>query len=141
MLALIYLALAITLGDLLCRRFYRFVSVPHRWSSAVLVCIFLCTLFTYLTGLVFAHTVEPLLFADLLFFVASPGAIFWLSRKAPRASTIAPRAPCSSTWDCITLGALFAAACVVLIGTLYVNKQGTIRLSGKQTSDLAVQLG
>ena len=141
MLALIYLALAITLGDLLCRRFYRFVSVPHRWATAVLVGMLLCTWFTYLTGLVFAHTAEPLLCADLLFFVASPGAIFWLSRKAPRVSTIAPRAPGSSTWDWITLGALFAATCVVLIGTLYVNKQGTVRLSGKQTSDLAVQLG
>ena len=141
MLALIYLALAIALGDLLCRRFYRFVSVPHRWAAAVLVGMLLSTWFTYLAGLAFAHTAEPLLSADLLFFVAAPGAIFWLSRKAPRASTIAPRAPGSSTWDWITLGALFAATCVVLIGTLYVNKQGTLRLSGKQTSDLAVQLG
>ena len=54
---------------------------------------------------------------------------------------IAPRAPGSSTWDWITLGALFAATCVLLIGTLYVNKQGTLRLSGKETSDLARQLG
>ena len=37
MLALIYLGLAIYLGDLLCRRFYRFVSRPHRWAAAVLV--------------------------------------------------------------------------------------------------------
>ncbi len=66
-----------------------------------------------------------MLFADLLFFVVAPGAIFWLSRKAPKVSTIAPRAPGSSAWDWITLGALFAAACVLLIGTLYVNKQGT----------------
>jgi sugar lactone lactonase YvrE len=141
MLALIYLALAIALGDILCRHFYQFVSVPHRWAAAVLVGMLLSTWFTYLAGLFFAHTVEPLLFADLLFFVAAPGAIFWLSRKAPRASTIAPRAPGSSMWDWITLGALFAATCVVLIGTLYVNKHGTLRLSGKQASDLAVQLG
>src|SRR6476646_4374621 len=141
MLALIYLALAIAVGDLICRRFYRFVSHSHRWAAAVLVGMLLSTWLTYLAGLGSAYTAEPLLSADLLFFVAAPGAIFWLSRKAPRASTIAPRAPGSSTWDWITLGALFAAACVVLIGTLYVNKQGTIRLSGKQTSDLAVQLG
>ena len=140
MLALIYLALAIALGDLICRRFYRFVSVPHRWAAAVLVGMLLSTWFTYLAGLAFAHTAEPLLFADLLFFVVAPGAIFWLSRKAPRVSTIAPRAPGSSAWDWITLGALFAATCVLLIGTLYVNKQGTLRLSGKETSDLAPQL-
>jgi hypothetical protein len=34
MLALIYLALAIYLGDLLCQRFYGFVSIPHRWAAA-----------------------------------------------------------------------------------------------------------
>jgi DNA-binding beta-propeller fold protein YncE len=43
-------------------------------------------------------------------------------------------------WDWITLGALFAAACVLLIGTLYVNKQGQLRLSGTQTTDFAPQL-
>lgn len=37
MLALIYLALAIALGDPLCGRFYRFVSVPHRCAAAILV--------------------------------------------------------------------------------------------------------
>jgi hypothetical protein len=141
MLALIYWALAIALGDLICRRFYRFVSVPHRWAAAVLVGMLLSTWFTYLAGLGSAFTAEPLLCADLLFFVAAPGAIFWLSRKAPRVSTIAPRAPGSSTWDSITLGALFSPACVLLIRTLYVNKQGMVRLSGKQTSDLAAQLG
>jgi DNA-binding beta-propeller fold protein YncE len=84
--------------------------------------------------------VEPLLFADLLFFAAAPGAIWWLARKAPRVSTIAPGAPGSSTWDWITLGALFASACVLLIGTLYINRQGTLHLSARQTSDLAPQL-
>ncbi len=140
MLALIYLALGIALGDLVSRRYYRFVSVPHRWAAAILVGLLLSTWFTYLAGLVFAQTVEPLLFADLLFFAAAPGAIWWLARKAPRVSTIAPEAPGSSTWDWITLGALFALACVLLIGTLYINRQGTLRLSARPTSDLAPQL-
>ena len=139
MLALIYLALAIYLGDLLCRRFYRFVSTPHCWSAAILVGTLLSTWFTYLARLAFAHTAEPLLWADLLFFVVVPSAIFWLSRKAPKVSTIAPRVPGSSTWDWITLGALFAAACVLLIGTLYINKQGRLRFSGMEVSDFAPQ--
>jgi len=141
MLALIYLGNAIALGDLLCRRFYRFTSLSHRWAAAILVGILLSTWFTYLAGLAFAHTAEPLMFADLLFFVAATGAIFSLSRKAPKVSRIAPRVPGSSTWDWITLGVLFAAACVLLIGTLYVNKQGALRLCAKETSDLAPQLG
>ena len=140
MLALIYLALGIALGDLVCRRFYRFVSVPHRCAAAVLVSILLSTWFTYLAGLGFAHTADALLWADLLFFLVAPGAIFWLSRKAPKVDMIAPRAPGSSAWDSITLGALFAAACVLLIGTLYVNRQGMLRLIGKETSDFVRQL-
>ena len=84
MLALIYLGLAIALGDLLCRRFYRFVSVPHRYAAAILVGILLSTWFTYLAALAFAHTTEPLLWADLLFFLAAAAAIFWLSGKAPK---------------------------------------------------------
>src|SRR6266496_1538123 len=130
MLALIYLALAICLGDLLCRRFYRFVSIAHRWAAAVLVGVLLSTWFTYLAGLAFSHLAEPLLSADLLFFVVATGAIFWLSRKVRKVETITPLAPGSSRWDWITLGALFAAACVLLTGTLYVNKQGQLRLSG-----------
>ena len=140
MLALIYLALAIYLGDLLCRRFYRFVSTPHRWAAATVVGILLSTWFTYLVRLALAHTSEPLLWADLLFFVVTSGVIFLLSRKAPRISTITPRPQGTLKWDWITLGALFAATCVLLIGTLSVNKQGTLRLYGKDTSDLARQL-
>ena len=140
MLALIYLALAIYLGDLLCRRFYRFVSTPHRWAAAILVGVLLSTWFTYLAGLAFANIAEPLLWADLLFFVVAAGAIFWLSRKAPKLDMIGPRAPGSSRWDWITLGALFAAVCVLLMGTLYVNKQGRLYLSGMEAGDFAPQL-
>ena len=140
MLALIYLGLAIALGDLLCRRFYRFVSTAHRWAAAILVGILLSTWFTYLAGLALAQTPEPLLSADVLFFVFASGAIFWLSRKAPKISAIASRAPGSSTWDWITLAGLCTAACVLLIGTLYVNKQGRLCLAGTVTRDFAAQL-
>ena len=139
MLALIYLALAIALGDLLCRRFYRFVSTPHRYAGAILVGILLSTWFTYLAGLAFAHTAEPLLWADLLFFLAAASAIFWLSRKSPKIQMIEPRAPGRAAYDWITLGALFIAVCVLLIGTLYVNKQGRVRVSGMEANDFAVQ--
>ena len=130
MLALIYLGLAICLGDFLCQRFYPVASVPHRWAAATLVGILLSTWFTYLAGLAFARTAEPLLWADLLFFVVAASAIFWFSRKSPRFRIIELRAFGRPIYDWITLGALFIAICVLLIGTLYVNKQGQIRVSG-----------
>jgi len=104
MLALIYLGLAIALGDLLCRRFYRFVSVPHHYAGAILVGALLSTWFTYLAGLAFAHTAEPLLWADLLFFLAAASAIFWRSRKSPKIQMIEPRAPGRAVYDWITRG-------------------------------------
>ncbi len=100
MLALIYLGLAIALGDLLCQRFYRFLSAPHRYAAAILVGILLSTWFTYLMGLVFAWRAEPLLWADLLFFIAAAATVFWLSRKPPKAR-IGSRAPgrAGVRWD------------------------------------------
>ncbi len=139
MLALIYLALALYLGDLLCRRFYRFVSTPHRWAAATLVGILLSTWLTYLAGLAFARTAEPLLWADLLFFVAAAGAIFWFSRKSATVRMIELRAPGRAVWDWVTLGTLATTVCVLMTGTLYLDKQGQIRVSGIKASDFAPQ--
>src|ERR1043165_5198615 len=105
MLALIYLGLAVCLGDLLCRRFYGFVSFPLRYAAATLVGILLCAWFTYLPGLAFAHTARPLFWADLLFSCLAPCAIFWLSRKSPRFQVVESRSPEGAIWDWITLGA------------------------------------
>ena len=139
MLALIYLGLAIALGDLLCRRFYRFASTPHRWAAATLAGILLSTWLTYLAGLAFARTAEPLLWADLVFFVATAGAVFYFCRKSPRVRMIEPRAPGRAVWDWVTLGTLTTTACVLLTGTLYLDKQGRIRVSGIEASDFAPQ--
>src|SRR6266550_2525935 len=98
MLALIYLALAVYLGDLLCRRFYRFVSLPHRLAAAILVGLLLSSWFTYLAALAFAHTSTPLLWADLTF--------------------IEPRAPGSATWDWVILATYFAATFWLMFATL-----------------------
>src|SRR3989449_111491 len=103
MLALIYLAIAVYLGDHLCRRFYRFVSVAHRWAAAALVGLLLSSWFTYLTALAFARASKPLLWADLVFFAAGAGAIFVLHLRSRRglrqdAGFIEPRAPGSEKW-------------------------------------------
>src|SRR6266511_3863796 len=77
MLALIYLALAIYLGDLLCRRFYRFVSVAHRWAAAVITGLLISSWFTYLAGLLFTRAKQPLLWGNALFFVAAIAVPCW----------------------------------------------------------------
>src|SRR6476661_7611133 len=77
MLALIYLTLAICLGDLLCRRFYRFVSVPHRCATAVLVGLLVSSWFSYLASLIFTHWQRPLLWGDALSFVTAIVVLSW----------------------------------------------------------------
>ena len=71
MLALIYFALAVCVGDFLCRRFYQFESVAHRFAAAILVGLLVSSWFTYFGGLAFFWTARPLLWANLLFFVAA----------------------------------------------------------------------
>ncbi len=77
MLAVIYFALAICVGDFLCRRFYQFASVAHRCAAAVLVGLLVSSWFTYLAGLAFAWTARPLLWANLLFFLAALALLSW----------------------------------------------------------------
>src|SRR6266446_4656946 len=77
MLVLIYFWCAVSVGDFFCRRFYRFVSVAHCCAAALLVGLLISTWFTYLGGLAFAWTARPLLWANLLFFLAVIALLTW----------------------------------------------------------------
>jgi DNA-binding beta-propeller fold protein YncE len=77
MLALIYFALAAFVGDFVCRRFYQFESVAHRCAAAILVGLLVSTWFTYLAGLAFFWTPQPLLWANLLFFAGAIALLSW----------------------------------------------------------------
>src|SRR5947199_6228209 len=135
MFALIYLGLAIALGDLLCRRFFPFVSVLHRCAAATLVGILLGAWFTYLAALAFAYTAEPLLWADLASFVVAVAMITWLSKKPAEVSNIEPRAPGSRIWDWVALAIYFAAACWLMFSTLNFQN-GVIEVAGSAWGDL-----
>ena len=102
-LALFYLGLAIAVGDLLCRRFYRFVSTAHRWQQFT-VGVLLGTL-VHVPGCAgfAAYGRRSLLRADLLFFVVAAGAIFCLSREARKVEITTPHVTGSSRYDWITL--------------------------------------
>jgi DNA-binding beta-propeller fold protein YncE len=139
MLALIYLGLAVYLGDHLCRRFYRFVSVPHRLAAAFLVGLLLSSWFTYLIALTFARASKPLLWADLVFFAAGAGAIFVLHLRSSRGSRqhagfVEPRAPGSERWDWTTLGIYLVIACWMMFATLGF-KGANLQIGNNEWSD------
>src|ERR1700726_3493173 len=119
MLALLYLGLAIYLGDQVCRRFFRFVSVAQRCATAVLVGLLLSTWFTYIVAWLFGRTKSPLVWADLCFLAVALVSIWWLrSRRRREAQFILPRVPGSAWWDWITLAAFLGFACWLMFATL-----------------------
>lgn len=135
MLALLYICLAIYLGDQLCRRFFRFFSVAHRCASAVLVGLLCSSWFTYVVAWCFGKSRLPLLWADLCFFAVALVAIWLVGRRAGRAARfIRPRPPGSALWDWLIIGAFLGMACWLMFATLDY-KNGTLLIGNNEWSD------
>src|SRR3954462_5898101 len=100
MIALLYLLLAMYLGDRLSRRCFRYLSVAHRGATAVLVGLLFSSWFTYIVAWCFRRARSPLLWADICFFAVAIGWI-WISRRRWRraAQFVRPRLPGSTLWD------------------------------------------
>src|SRR5882724_6579409 len=146
MLALIYFALAACVGDFLCRRFYQFESVAHRCAAAILVGLMASSWFTYLAGLAFFWTSRPLLWANLLFFVASVALLSWPKWKGrilktapeeayPKPSKLflpRPRGSSIADW-------LLIAGYVVLVSWMmfasFNTKAGKLQIANPEYSD------
>lgn len=140
MLALLYLIVTVVLGDSLCRRFYRFVSRPHRFAAAFLVGLIVSTWITYLGGFLFARTTKPLLWGNVLFFIIAGGLIVWSKRQPSGTSrTINPGPLDSEKWDWILSGFYLIFACWLMFSTLG-SHEGRLRVGGSQWSDFGPNL-
>ena len=143
MLALIYFALAACVGDFVCRRFYQFESVAHRCAAAILVGLLVSSWFTYLAGLAFFWTSRPLLWANLLFFVAAVTLLPWpkwkgrILKSAPdeaylkRSNLFLPRPRGSSIADWLLI-----AGYVVLVSWMmfasFNSKAGKLQIANPE---------
>src|SRR5947208_12335441 len=123
MIALVYLLTVLALGVSVCRRFYSFQSWLHYLAASFLVGLVLSTWLTYIFALVFAWANQPLLGANIVFFLVAAILIYelrlwraWLPRLAHS------RPPGSKVWDGFFLGALFVAGCYLMFGTLWLAK-------------------
>src|SRR5215475_7237270 len=146
MLSLIYFALAACVGDFLCRRFYQFESVPHRCAAAILVGLLASSWFTYLAGLAFFWTSRPLLWGNLLFFLASIALLSWpkwksrIAKSTPgeayltRSNLYVPRPRGSSIADWLLI-----AGYVVLVSWMmfasFNTKGGKLQIANPEYSD------
>src|SRR6266481_2710046 len=147
MLALIYFALAVCVGDWLCRRFYRFVSVAHRCAAAILVGLLVSSWFTYLVGLAFWWTSRPLLWGNLLFFVAAVAVLTWQKWKSKlvkpndawtnvRRSTdlYLPRPKGSGIADWLLIAGYVALVSWMMFAS-FISSDGNLRIANAQYSD------
>jgi DNA-binding beta-propeller fold protein YncE len=143
MLALVYLTVAICLGDRICRRFYSFVSTPHRWAAAFIVGLLVAGWITYLTALAFGHTSLPLFWGNLCFFAVAIAVFTWPRWrhkivKAPaietKESPSVPRAPGSNAVDWLCLAGFFAFATWLMFATLN-STGGQLQIANNEYSD------
>jgi hypothetical protein len=135
MLALIYLAIVIWVGDRLTRSVYRFLSIPHRFSSAFLVGLITSTWITYLGSALFGSATKPLIYGNLL-YLAVAGAILTLYGKHPSGypATLRERPEGSAKWDWAFMLFFFLAVSWLMFGTLS-SHNGMLRIADKPYSD------
>jgi hypothetical protein len=138
MLALVYLAVMMVLGAYICRRFYRFTSLPHRLAASFLVGLVLSTWATYLFALPFAWSDRPLLGGNILFFTFAGLAIYKLRRQSPL-ELAHSRSPGSAKWDAVFICALFLVACCLMFGTISLSG-GKVRLASVVWNDFGPNL-
>ncbi len=137
MLALVYLIIVFLLGDTICRRFFPFISLPHRIATGFLSGLLISTWLTYIFASFFGETTYPMLAGNLLFVAVAGGAIFLLNFRFPRANpdtTIDTEDARFKRADWITTGIFFLAAIVMMYGTFSMNN-GNIRVGNHQSSD------
>jgi hypothetical protein len=136
MLAFLYLAMAVGLGDALCRRFLRFGSAIHRWSTAFVVGLVGATWITYIGAALFPRAAQPLLFGNLLFAVTA-GALLVLLRGRP--AEMLPRPPGRTLWDLAVLAFWTAFTTWLMYNSLSL-KDGILYMGGRQWSDFGATL-
>ncbi len=137
MLALVYLVIVFLLGDSICRRFFPFVSLPHRIATGFLSGLLIGTWLTYIFASLFGESSYPMLAGNLLFAVVAGAAIYLLNFRfsvAPQESSIDREDAEFKRADWITTGIFFLVAIVMMYGTFSMN-DGNIRIANHQSSD------
>jgi len=140
MLAIVYLAAATYFGDLICRRFFRFISIQHRVASAFLVGLLISSWITFLVAVLFHRTSQPLIAANLVFVVVLFLVVF-ASRRWPTKTTADyfVRPPGGEYWDYVWLVACLILACWLMFATLSF-KDGQFQIAFKAWTDFGANV-
>jgi len=140
MLAIVYLIAATYFGDLICRRFFRFISIQQRIATAFLVGILLSTWITFVAAVVFHRTSQPLIAGNLVFLVMF-AAFLLASRHWPSKSSndYADRPPGHQYGDYVWLAVCLVFACWLMFATLGF-KDGEFQIAFKAWTDFGANV-
>jgi hypothetical protein len=140
MLAILYIAAMVYFGDCLCRRFYRFTSIRHRFATAFLVGLLLSSGITYLGALAFASAAQPMIMGNIVFLgVLILAAVFLRRPSSSYLDSEIERPAGSGKWDWLCLGFCFVIGCWLLFSTLGY-KDGSFQFAFKSWSDFGANL-
>ncbi len=137
MLAFLYLILVFLLGDSICKRFFPYVSTPHRVATGFLAGLLISTWLTYLAAALFGGTSSPMLLGNLIFALAAIAAIYLLHRfaaKTTQETTIDEETTRFRQADWIVTGIFLIVAIVMTYGT-FMMKDGNMHIANHQSSD------
>ena len=141
MLAILYLVAATCFGDLICRRFYRFISLQQRLATSFLVGLLFSTWITFLSALLFSRMRQPLIAANLVFLLIFATVWFWSRRyRAPQVTREALARPAGSLhWDLIWMVGFLIVACWLMFATLSF-KDGQFQIAFKAWTDFGANI-
>jgi sugar lactone lactonase YvrE len=138
MLAILYLLVAIWIGDVLCRRFLAFGSVLHRLACAFVVGLVVSTWVNYIGVAAAPQAPFPLLRGNLLFLLFVFAVWKWWKHDEP--ATFLPRPPGRARWDLLMLGIWLVFASWMMWASLTISKDGVLHMAVRQWSDFGATL-
>lgn len=141
MLTIVYLAGMVYFGDRLCRYFYRFKSIQHRWATAFLVGLLFSTIITYFGAVAFARTAQPLIMGNIIFLGVLMLTAFKMPRPSPSSyhDSIVQRPAGKDKWDWLWLAFCFVFSCWLMWVTLSFPN-GDFQFGFKSWSDFGANL-
>jgi hypothetical protein len=134
MIALLYLAILVFFGDALARRWFTFVSLPHRIATSFLVGLLTGTWISYLASLVASGASDPMAVGGLASALGMLVAGIWLWRHPPEVPGTPLARLRSSPGEWFLVLVVGAAVGAMMIWTYHYD-QGTLWIAGDLWSD------
>lgn len=134
MIALGYLAVLVFLGDTVARRWFTFVSLPHRIATGFLVGLLLATWITYLTAFLFRGTGDPMAVGGLVSVLLMIAVARWL-RHRPASPVLAASGALRSVASDWVIVLLFGILTGWMMVSTYSFAGGTLRIADDLWSD------